>query len=947
MKKSLEEKLKSLIKQKDNEDNIKSDLRTILRDEYNQLMDAQWDLEKRPKGGNPSDITSIRLKTVIETKNKNKINLKKDKEQILGYLRDYAVQDNDSIIVKTENPLAHPWIGILTDGIQWACWRYEASGDCLSLVFALRSLTSPHQINRFITEQIFDRWKGYVPPKTPTYESLTSSFDTHFKSCKSLINKTYRKQSFKTKFILWSKLLKGSGILPDYQSSSFDIGDRDTQDLFCRHSFIVSVARLIIGYMDNYRLDEQKIESIIGDGFCGWLIESPDGKRIVHELLSDIKEYNWNRASKDILRELYHGLIDEKQRKEFGEFYTPDYLAQDVVNQVLDDDWCDQQITRAYNLIEGKSQDQTHLGVLDPSCGSGTFLLQVARRLLDRIKANHLEKRKLASKIIALLVYGIDVHPIAVEMSKATLRTALGSQKIEPHEYRICLGSALEEPTENSTFFGVKIDTAYENLSIDIPLKLYNHPNFAKASKMVNTAIVDNKKCPDINGIEKSNIQDFYDSLKEVIQKQGDHIWNWYILNRINIDRLISNKVSRLVGNPPWQVMNNAEETQRKDKIRVIGKVENIFNHVSPAGNLDLAAVFTARVTRLYLSKIQGKYGWVLPNSPIIGQAWKKWRDGKWANVHVSHEQMWNLTDIEPKIFPHSPNGCSVVLGKTVHGGASPLQHSHRAITKFYHYEDDYDSHNRKEVKTIASTSSFYFKSKKINDGLFYRPFCYYQVTQKKEVKPGLSEIVSSKGSKGLWKECGYDGVIETRALLPMISSKHLTKGRSKARLNYQPQMWLIAPLDRYGNLMLSSPDRARQYPHTHRYWEMCNEQYNERRKAKDKPRIEFRFNFNNQLKSHLRQIEPYGQLRLKVVYNASGNVLRAMRIPCNIIPNSQLYSIICDTEKEAQYLVGVINAPIMQDVWRASKTSKMHFHKSPFRAVDVPQFSPQNRIQT
>ena len=100
------------------------------------------------------------------------------------------------------------------------------------------------------------------------------------------------------------------------------------------------------------------------------------------------------------MRELYHGLIDEKQRKEFGEFYTPDYLAQDVVNQVLDDDWCDQQITRAYNLIEGKSQDQTHLGVLDPSCGSGTFLLQVARRLLDRIKANHLEKRKLASKIM-------------------------------------------------------------------------------------------------------------------------------------------------------------------------------------------------------------------------------------------------------------------------------------------------------------------------------------------------------------------------------------------------------------------------------------------------------------------------------------------------------------------------------------------------------------------
>jgi type I restriction-modification system DNA methylase subunit len=64
----------------------------------------------------------------------------------------------------------------------------------------------------------------------------------------------------------------------------------------------------------------------------------------------------------DVLKALYESLIDPVQRHDLGEYYTPDWLAAKVVRRVVD-----QPLTQF---------------VLDPACGSGTFLFQAIRRLL-------------------------------------------------------------------------------------------------------------------------------------------------------------------------------------------------------------------------------------------------------------------------------------------------------------------------------------------------------------------------------------------------------------------------------------------------------------------------------------------------------------------------------------------------------------------------------------
>src|SRR5690606_38868976 len=65
--------------------------------------------------------------------------------------------------------------------------------------------------------------------------------------------------------------------------------------------------------------------------------------------------------SKDVLKAFYQALVPETLRKALGEFYTPDWLVDVACDRADVSDW--------YNAR-----------VLDPTCGSGSFLLEFIRR---------------------------------------------------------------------------------------------------------------------------------------------------------------------------------------------------------------------------------------------------------------------------------------------------------------------------------------------------------------------------------------------------------------------------------------------------------------------------------------------------------------------------------------------------------------------------------------
>lgn len=158
----------------------------------------------------------------------------------------------------------------------------------------------------------------------------------------------------------------------------------------------------------------------------------------------------------------------EQARKAKGAFYTPreivDYMCKESLKEYLktklkEDEFRDQ---RLYQLIEAPDkdfQDQDHnwrrdwkpykediikaldeLKVLDPACGSGAFpigMLQLLVKVYERLESRF-DSYKTKVEIIEKNIYGVDIEPMAVEISR--LRTWLSiivdeesdSKKIKP-----------------------------------------------------------------------------------------------------------------------------------------------------------------------------------------------------------------------------------------------------------------------------------------------------------------------------------------------------------------------------------------------------------------------------------------------------------------------------------------------------------------------------------
>lgn len=98
----------------------------------------------------------------------------------------------------------------------------------------------------------------------------------------------------------------------------------------------------------------------------------------------------------DALKALYLDLIPREVRHTSGEYYTPDWLAEHTLDRLG---------------YEGKST------ILDPACGSGTFLALALRRIQQHASGSAVLSR----------IAGIDVNPLATLAARVTLLLALDS----------------------------------------------------------------------------------------------------------------------------------------------------------------------------------------------------------------------------------------------------------------------------------------------------------------------------------------------------------------------------------------------------------------------------------------------------------------------------------------------------------------------------------------
>ena len=193
-----------------------------------------------------------------------------------------------------------------------------------------------------------------------------------------------------------------------------------------------------------------------------------------------IHSYEWRKTQGDVLRPLYEQFVDKSDRNDFGEVYTPDWLAEMMVKEVLDAEWCENAVNTALDDLRN-NRPTNGIGVLDPTCGSGTFLYHCVKRILTSKTAIGLHVAQ-KSDVVCHLVHGIDINPVAVEFSRATILRALpaGPSASDPAVYQ---GDALMlRQREKNTLFdsrdGEVLITSPEGREIFIPQMLSEHAEF-------------------------------------------------------------------------------------------------------------------------------------------------------------------------------------------------------------------------------------------------------------------------------------------------------------------------------------------------------------------------------------------------------------------------------------------------------------------------------------
>ncbi len=151
--------------------------------------------------------------------------------------------------------------------------------------------------------------------------------------------------------------------------------------------------------------DLQVVDLWAKDPFSWYLrIWSDTMERAVRQVVERLAGFDPNPTCGDLLKPLYMSLFPRAVRHRLGEYYTPDWLVEHVLDAArYEGDRC----TR----------------VLDPTCGSGTFLMAAIRRILDR-RPPSVAREELGRAILAGVV-GFDLNPLAVMAAKANYLMAL------------------------------------------------------------------------------------------------------------------------------------------------------------------------------------------------------------------------------------------------------------------------------------------------------------------------------------------------------------------------------------------------------------------------------------------------------------------------------------------------------------------------------------------
>lgn len=307
----------------------------------------------------------------------------------------------------------------------WDKWRiYQVEKDKLQLVFE----GEVDKAREFLETQVLTKISKFKIP--PTVENIETLFkfkhEEILKKLREAFNLVKNDTRVKPLYEAYKSIMK---LL---YSGKEEKGESFYEDLFIRHTYMhmVALASLTIALGKSGSLEDVCSGSLVGVDvalpYLNWwrialynekarklLIgeESKENQGVLNEVVSRANLVDWEHGTtEDIFRTLYEFLVDDETRRKLGEYYTPTWLVEFMLRELG---------------VEGV--------VLDPFCGSGTFLVEAFHKKIEMGKTPD----EAYSEIV-----GFDVNPLAVAVARAQLILAYNGvagkePEKPPHIYHV------------------------------------------------------------------------------------------------------------------------------------------------------------------------------------------------------------------------------------------------------------------------------------------------------------------------------------------------------------------------------------------------------------------------------------------------------------------------------------------------------------------------------
>lgn len=361
-------------------------------------------------------------------------------------------------------------------------------------------------------------------------------------------------------------------------------------------------------------LERYAIRNAIEQDFFGWYPEAWTAELhgVLWRLVETLRNYDVGtfelrpERTRDLLKDLYHGLIPESVRHALGEYYTPDWLAE-------------------HTLDLANYDGDPHKTLLDPSCGSGTFLVfaiqRIRRWLSDRtIEWGDSKQKQRAVSLIRSNIVGFDLNPLAVIASRTNFLFALGPLlRYRPpdgeFEIPVYLTDSVLLPgqsrVQRDLFAADAVSFPMTVGTFNVPREVVDARAVPQLMNILHDAVSEKRgreafvaDAISQLGLPKSDnirttLSKLFDDMKHLDDRGENRIWTKLIRNRYAA-LFFKNHFDFIVGNPPhvnWESLTTewrkaAEYEYRRYGLFTLKGLESRHG----GGKKDIAALFTYAV---------------------------------------------------------------------------------------------------------------------------------------------------------------------------------------------------------------------------------------------------------------------------------------------------------------------------------------------------------------